>query len=705
MTPETTNIIQVSNLSIQATQEQIVTLFGFLGAIDDYKLFSSEQPDSYLGIEDLTQVCYIKYKECVSAHIAQHLSSTLFLEKPLSVALYLREELPDTLDPDAVNENINSILAPSSSWPSHVVHKITGSGPTQLIHTIDPKLSNLGLPQYPPLSGVFEPSRIEEIRRTIYVGNLNSKISGEALLTFFDSNVGEVKYVRMAGDDSQPTRFAFVEFSNQESIPLALQYNGVLLADKPLKINHANNAIVKPNSKPPEIVQKEIERAMNKVKEVENLISSVLDTDDLKAKKRKKHSRDSRRRSSSSSSTSRSRSSRDRRRHKNSRRHGHRSGSRRRHRDDSGNRRRRTRERESSRQRRHNRRSEDKEESRRRYGRSNRTSKRRSSSSHKEKLRNDKKSQEKKHRSKSKEKVFKSGTSSKRHSSKSKPPSSSSRRDKDDSDKKKQTKVDVKGSDKKTSSTSKGHRGRDGGTPEVKHGADKERKTTKHDKARPEIEIIEIREESTKEKEKKTSRKSPDTFKNKFKEIKHSKADDKKQSKAHDEKHSKSDDKKRAKAEDNIKKIKTKDITRENSDDILSRPTSEERSEQLQNGNQLTQNGVSACEPEVDEKLSPKESVNDSPSSFSHDDGEEEPNISIQHQKSAKDPDTLNQTLMLKLQQIEKEMGILEAVKEQISNRDGRDSSVHSIESGAETAEKKKEHKKKKNKHKKSSKK
>ena len=47
--------------------------------------------------------------------------------------------------------------------------------------------------------------------------------------------MGEVKYIRMAGDETQPTRFAFVEFTDQSSVANALQYNGVIFGGRPLK--------------------------------------------------------------------------------------------------------------------------------------------------------------------------------------------------------------------------------------------------------------------------------------------------------------------------------------------------------------------------------------------------------------------------------------------------------------------------------------
>jgi RNA recognition motif-containing protein len=39
----------------------------------------------------------------------------------------------------------------------------------------------------------------------------------------------------MAGDDSQPTRFAFIEFETQAAADIALQKNGAIFKDRPIK--------------------------------------------------------------------------------------------------------------------------------------------------------------------------------------------------------------------------------------------------------------------------------------------------------------------------------------------------------------------------------------------------------------------------------------------------------------------------------------
>lgn len=57
---------------------------------------------------------------------------------------------------------------------------------------MDPNLTTLGLPPYPPLPATTEPAKVEEIRRTIYIGNIPKGCDGEELLNFINAYLGEV---------------------------------------------------------------------------------------------------------------------------------------------------------------------------------------------------------------------------------------------------------------------------------------------------------------------------------------------------------------------------------------------------------------------------------------------------------------------------------------------------------------------------------
>ncbi|XP_043951791.1 splicing regulatory glutamine/lysine-rich protein 1 isoform X2 [Gambusia affinis] len=219
-----------------------------------------------------------------------------------------------------------SLLAPAAPVPS----LIPGGGLLP-IPTPAP-LQNLNLPlvnritagldatasvlSQPPLIGNVDPTKIDEIRRTVYVGNLNSQTTtAEQLLEFF-KQVGDVKFVRMAGDETQPTRFAFVEFVEQDSVARALTLNGVMFGDRPLKVNHSNNAIVKPPELTPQAAAKELESVMKRVREAQSTIAAAIEPETKKrSSSRSQRSRRSRSRTRSRSH-SRSRRKRSRSKHR-----------------------------------------------------------------------------------------------------------------------------------------------------------------------------------------------------------------------------------------------------------------------------------------------------------------------------------------------------------------------------------------------------
>ncbi|XP_057297876.1 splicing regulatory glutamine/lysine-rich protein 1-like isoform X2 [Hydractinia symbiolongicarpus] len=102
-----------------------------------------------------------------------------------------------------------------------------------------------GLPPPPVITCTTDPMELEEIKRTIFVENIHDSITSEQLMAFF-SGVGEVKYMRLCKSEEQ--KYAFIEFSMVESVPTALQYNGVLFGNRSLKVTHAKSPVVKPES-------------------------------------------------------------------------------------------------------------------------------------------------------------------------------------------------------------------------------------------------------------------------------------------------------------------------------------------------------------------------------------------------------------------------------------------------------------------------
>lgn len=76
-----TNVVQVTNVSPSTTSEQMRTLFGFLGTIEELKLFPPD--DSPLQVT--SRVCFVKFREAESVGVSQHLTNTVFVDRALIV--------------------------------------------------------------------------------------------------------------------------------------------------------------------------------------------------------------------------------------------------------------------------------------------------------------------------------------------------------------------------------------------------------------------------------------------------------------------------------------------------------------------------------------------------------------------------------------------------------------------------------------------
>uniref|UniRef100_A0A8C3IC35 RRM domain-containing protein n=1 Tax=Chrysemys picta bellii TaxID=8478 RepID=A0A8C3IC35_CHRPI len=78
-----TDVIQVTNVSPSASSEQMRTLFGFLGKIEE--LLDSPLPVS-------SRVCFVKFHDPDSAVVAQHLTNTVFVDRALIVVPYAEDD-------------------------------------------------------------------------------------------------------------------------------------------------------------------------------------------------------------------------------------------------------------------------------------------------------------------------------------------------------------------------------------------------------------------------------------------------------------------------------------------------------------------------------------------------------------------------------------------------------------------------------------
>ncbi|XP_007254660.3 serine/arginine-rich splicing factor 11 isoform X1 [Astyanax mexicanus] len=123
-----TNVVQVTNVSPSTTSEQMRTLFGFLGTIEELRLFPPD--DSTMPVT--SRVCFVRFQEQESVGVAQHLTNTVFVDRALIVVPYAEGVIPD-------ESKALSLLAPANA----VAGLLPGGG---LLPTPNPLASMAGVP-------------------------------------------------------------------------------------------------------------------------------------------------------------------------------------------------------------------------------------------------------------------------------------------------------------------------------------------------------------------------------------------------------------------------------------------------------------------------------------------------------------------------------------------------------------------------------
>lgn len=272
-------LIQVSNVSTSVSKEQFRSFFAHCGRIEEMALYPESET---LTATVAAKVGYVRYDRPESAGAALNLTSTIFLDRPVICSLVKpassssstsSARIPDETEAikmcPTINSNVN-LIPVGPTWPHTVSNRMVTIPATafqsgsSVIETLDPSLTVKSLPSYPALPGSMDQSKVEEIRRTVYVSALDPRITFEHLHDLF-SQVGEVKFIRMTRseqgkiydnlgmvspnavvippeeieDESQPLSdsvAAFIEFSEQSSVGKALCLNGLQFGGRPIKV-------------------------------------------------------------------------------------------------------------------------------------------------------------------------------------------------------------------------------------------------------------------------------------------------------------------------------------------------------------------------------------------------------------------------------------------------------------------------------------
>lgn len=220
----TGTVVQITNVSPQATLQQMATLFGFLGTIVDIRIYPTEETKQVA-----VKLCYVKFDSPDIGGVAQHLTNTVFIDKALIVVPLNINEIPEEGDCCQLLTSINAFAGLSTTFMSNPTNTAPISFPTP-----------------PVITSSLDPAEIDDIKRTVFIDNVDEEVTSSQLLAFF-SGVGEIKYLRLCKQAEQG-KYAFIEFSQVESVMAAMQYNGVLFGGRALKVNYAKSGIKKPES-------------------------------------------------------------------------------------------------------------------------------------------------------------------------------------------------------------------------------------------------------------------------------------------------------------------------------------------------------------------------------------------------------------------------------------------------------------------------
>ncbi|XP_020354315.1 serine/arginine-rich splicing factor 11-like isoform X2 [Oncorhynchus kisutch] len=159
-----TNVIQVTNVSPSTTSEQMRTLFGFLGNIEELKLF----PPDESSLPVTSRVCFVKFLEPESVGVSQHLTNTVFVDRALIVVPFAEGVIPD-------ESKALSLLAPANA----VAGCMPGGG---LLPTPNPLVSMGGV----PLSALGNPN-MDHMAAMGMSGNINPQALSADFLKLMQS--------------------------------------------------------------------------------------------------------------------------------------------------------------------------------------------------------------------------------------------------------------------------------------------------------------------------------------------------------------------------------------------------------------------------------------------------------------------------------------------------------------------------------------
>ncbi|EYC44484.1 hypothetical protein Y032_0460g1866 [Ancylostoma ceylanicum] len=111
-------ILQVSNISVTATKDQIFTMFQYIGRIEEMKVYPS---DMNITSSTTSKCAFIKYDDDRAVEVGQHLTNTVLIDRAIVCAPFLQSTIPD--EATFINSG-GPVTAGQRQLPPHVTNKV-----------------------------------------------------------------------------------------------------------------------------------------------------------------------------------------------------------------------------------------------------------------------------------------------------------------------------------------------------------------------------------------------------------------------------------------------------------------------------------------------------------------------------------------------------------------------------------------------------
>jgi len=224
------SFIKVSNVSHLVTEENLRELFQCCGEMKNMKIRN----------EDGKRVACIEFAEAHHAETAHMLHGTELGDQKLHVANLGAEDGKALLEDDSKASRSLTEYEKACALMESMM-----KGP----------------------SGAQE-ARNDEVKRTVYVGNLSKHCTPQHLRDEF-SQIGEVVYIKFSGNAD--FRYAFVEFATEQQARMAFTYHGKVLAGQAIKIGTAHNPVFKDDVHDVDSSMHDAKHALRRVERKHNL--------------------------------------------------------------------------------------------------------------------------------------------------------------------------------------------------------------------------------------------------------------------------------------------------------------------------------------------------------------------------------------------------------------------------------------------------